>query len=119
MAQAEYRLRKLGLAASRPPRSFLPESPKPPAQFSRAFVQDDHIPFMARGVDVLHIIPTPFPPTWHTMNDDGDHLDAATVDDWAKIVTAFAAEWLDLDGFLGARAARENASEPVRRRTEL
>jgi hypothetical protein len=30
------------------------------------------------------------------MDDDGDHLDMPTVRDWAKIITAFAFEWLDM-----------------------
>ncbi|KAI9816037.1 MAG: hypothetical protein M1827_002029 [Pycnora praestabilis] len=79
---------------------FLPEGDKPDQNFRNGFmVQDDHIPFMARGVDILHIIPTPFPRVWHQMEDDGEHLDLDTVEDWAMLVTGFAAEWLDLDGF--------------------
>jgi hypothetical protein len=30
------------------------------------------------------------------MQDDGKHLDAQTVKDWAKIVAGFALEWLDM-----------------------
>lgn len=30
-------------------------------------VGDDHIPFLHRGVSVLHLIPEPFPPVWHTI----------------------------------------------------
>lgn len=101
MAKIEERMRKLNLLQSRPRvGSFLPEPNKAPTQFTSGMVEDDHIPFMQRGVDILHIIPLPFPPVWHTMNDDGAHLDGPTVQDWAKIVTAFAAEWLDLDGLL-------------------
>ena len=33
-------------------------------------VEDDHVPFQARGVDILHMIPNPFPSVWHTMEDD-------------------------------------------------
>ncbi len=52
---------------------------------------------MARGVEILHIIPSPFPHhLWHKMEDDGEHLDLPTCRDWSKIVTAFAMEWLDL-----------------------
>ena len=72
-------------------------------------IEDDHIPFQARGVDILHVIPAPFPSVWHNMNDDGEHLDSATVEDWAVLVTAFAAEWMDLEGFFDttASAARQ------------
>ncbi|KAI0473805.1 glutaminyl-peptide cyclotransferase [Xylariaceae sp. FL0804] len=95
MAEIEARMRRLGLLASKPRSPFLPESQKRANQFRAAFVQDDHVPFMVRGVNVLHLIPTPFPDVWHTMDDDADHLDAATVSDWAKIVAAFAAEWME------------------------
>lgn len=67
-------------------------------------IQDDHIPFLARGVEVLHVIDTPngagFPEVWHTMADDGEHLDIPTVEDWSMLVTAFAAEWMELEGFI-------------------
>ena len=61
-------------------------------------VQDDHVPFMARGVEVLHIIPTPFPQEWHHLDDNGENLDMDTCADWAVLVSAFVGEWMDLDG---------------------
>lgn len=63
-----------------------------------SIVQDDHVPFLARGVEVLHLIPHPFPDVWHDMADDGEHLDLDTVEDWATLMTAFVAEWMDLEG---------------------
>ncbi|KAI1842481.1 hypothetical protein JX266_011376 [Neoarthrinium moseri] len=97
MASVEKRMRNLGLLESTPAQSFLPEADKSPNLFGSAGVQDDHIPFITRGVPTLHLIPSPFPVgIWHTMNDDGAHLDPATVRDWAKIVTAFTMEWLDM-----------------------
>ncbi|RDH39530.1 hypothetical protein BDQ94DRAFT_133246 [Aspergillus welwitschiae] len=66
-------------------------------------IQDDHIPFMKRGVEILHVIdagPHGFPPVWHRIEDDGEHLDLATVEDWSLLVTAFAAEWMELEGFM-------------------
>lgn len=62
-------------------------------------IEDDHTPFMQRGVEVLHIIPVPFPDVWHTINDDAEHLDMPTVEDWAQILTAFVGEWMDLEGY--------------------
>jgi hypothetical protein len=59
-------------------------------------ISDDHLPFMHGGVEILHVIPSPFPKVWHTMQDDGAHLDGATVRDWARIVAAFTLEWLDM-----------------------
>jgi hypothetical protein len=51
---------------------------------------------MRKGVEVLHVIPSPFPDVWHTTADDGEHLHRQTVRDWSKIVSAFALEWLDM-----------------------
>jgi glutaminyl-peptide cyclotransferase len=33
------------------------------------------------------------------MDDDAAHLDIPTVEDWAKMVTAFVGEWMDLEGY--------------------
>ena len=119
LAGIELRLRSLGLQQSTPSKPFLPESEKGGNQFNAAWgVQDDHIPFMARGVEVLHIIPTPFPRVWHTMDDDGEHLDSRTVEDWAKMVTAFVGEWMDLEGFFPPKAQAE-AHIKAKRKDEL
>lgn len=94
MATIEDRMRKLGLLESASKRPFLPDADK--NVFRPPSIGDDHVPFMARGVPILHLITSPFPDQWHKMEDDGAHLDMPTVRDWAKIVTAFALEWLDM-----------------------
>lgn len=73
---------------------------------------------MARGVEILHVIPTPFPRVWHTMADDGEHLDMPTVEDWARIVTAFVGEWMDLEGHFPVKPSAE-AQVKSKRKTEL
>jgi len=119
MANVEARLRKLGLMKSSPNHAsklakredqkrrrepnFLPEASKSDNSFMGGFVQDDHVPFMARGVEILHMIPSPFPQVWHTIEDDGEHLDTDTVEDWAKLVMGFTAEWMELEGFLDTK----------------
>jgi hypothetical protein len=110
VAKIEERLRKLGVLETKPRKPFLAESKKEGAQTFRGFVADDHVPFMRRGVDILHLIPTPFPPVWHTMDDDGAHLDVPTIRDWASIMTAFVAEWMDLEGYFPKPGARESGS---------
>ncbi|CZT49645.1 related to glutaminyl-peptide cyclotransferase [Rhynchosporium secalis] len=119
LAKIESRIRGLKIQQSTSGKPFLPESDKSPDQFNGAWgVQDDHIPFMARGVEVLHIIPTPFPSVWHTMADDAEHLDMPTVEDWTRIVTAFVGEWMDLEGhFPPAKAAPQHIKE--KRKSEL
>ncbi|GAP88200.2 putative glutaminyl-peptide cyclotransferase [Rosellinia necatrix] len=121
LAKIETRMRELGLLATRPKNPFLPESGKTTEQFrSGGFIADDHVPFMVRGVPILHLIPTPFPPTWHTMDDDADHLDPDSVTDWAKIITAFAAEWLELDEYMGDPTHdNEKKAQEIRSRSEL
>jgi glutaminyl-peptide cyclotransferase len=122
MAGVEQRLRSLGLMKSSPnhaskvakrkdksPRRephFLTDINKKDNGFMGGFVQDDHGPFMARGVEILHMIPNMFPDVWHTIEDDGEHLDTDTVEDWAKLVMAFTAEWMELEGFLDFKAER-------------
>ncbi|RMZ02792.1 hypothetical protein D0860_07065 [Hortaea werneckii] len=105
MADIESRLRGSDLLHSKDlQHPFLPEpSKKDTDRWIGGYVEDDHVPFMARGVEILHLIPSPFPGVWHTMDDDGAHLDLDTVRDWAVITAGFAAEWLDLEGFLGEK----------------
>ncbi|KAB5578417.1 glutaminyl-peptide cyclotransferase [Coniochaeta sp. 2T2.1] len=98
LSDVEERMRKLGLLETTPKTPFLPEKDKKANQFTFGFIGDDHVPFLKRGVDVLHVIPTPFPSFWHTMEDDAQHLDLPTVRDWGRIVSGFVAEWMELDG---------------------
>ncbi|KAF2159251.1 hypothetical protein M409DRAFT_71145 [Zasmidium cellare ATCC 36951] len=125
MAEAEKRLREQKMFKSSPNHpSKLKEGEAPKGEpmflheggkkdtdrWAGGFVEDDHLPFMARGVEILHLITSPFPRTWHTMDDDGEHLHMDTVEDWAMLTVAFAAEWMDLEGFFDAGKA-----QPVKR----
>ncbi|EDU49813.1 glutaminyl-peptide cyclotransferase precursor [Pyrenophora tritici-repentis] len=127
MANTEERLRKLGLFKSAPlrkskmaeaepekrraDRPFLIDAYKDDSAFIGGFVQDDHVPFMARGVEILHMIPSPFPKVWHTPEDDGEHLDLNTVEDWTKLFMAFTAEWMELEGFFDVKTAKREDTE--------
>ncbi|XP_076321545.1 glutaminyl-peptide cyclotransferase-like [Tachypleus tridentatus] len=62
-----------------------------------SFVEDDHIPFLKRGVPILHLIPNPFPYTWHLLIDDKQHLHHPTINNLNKILTVFVAQYLQLD----------------------
>uniref|UniRef100_A0A663N7I6 Glutaminyl-peptide cyclotransferase n=1 Tax=Athene cunicularia TaxID=194338 RepID=A0A663N7I6_ATHCN len=62
----------------------------------RGLVEDDHIPFLLRGVPVLHLIPSPFPAVWHTMEDTEENLDKTTIDNLSKILQVFVLEYLNL-----------------------
>uniref|UniRef100_A0A3Q0SDU0 Glutaminyl-peptide cyclotransferase n=1 Tax=Amphilophus citrinellus TaxID=61819 RepID=A0A3Q0SDU0_AMPCI len=57
-------------------------------------VMDDHIPFLNRGVRVLHLIPSPFPSVWHTFDDNEQNLDRSTIQNLNKILQVFVLEYL-------------------------
>ncbi|KAF6025713.1 QPCT [Bugula neritina] len=63
----------------------------------RGTIQDDHIPFLQRGVPILHLISAPFPQVWHSRYDDESALDYVTIDNLNKILRVFVAEYLHLD----------------------
>ncbi|NXU59344.1 QPCT cyclotransferase, partial [Turnix velox] len=62
----------------------------------KGLVEDDHLPFLLRGVPVLHLIPSPFPAVWHTMEDTEENLDRSTIDNLSKILQVFVLEYLNL-----------------------
>lgn len=64
-------------------------------------IGDDHLPFFNLGVPVLHLIPIPFPAQWHKMEDDAAHLEMEAVREWARIMGAFVAGYMEVGGFLG------------------
>ncbi|XP_068577828.1 glutaminyl-peptide cyclotransferase [Cebidichthys violaceus] len=58
-------------------------------------IQDDHIPFLNRGVPILHLIPSPFPSVWHTFDDNEQNLDRSTIQNLNKIMQVFVLEYLN------------------------
>jgi glutaminyl-peptide cyclotransferase len=90
-AETEERLRKEGLMETGKTGQWFYEKDKDTqgGYWYGGAVQDDHVPFLKRGVEVLHLIPSPFPGVWHTSEDDGEHLDKATVKDWARLTAAW------------------------------
>ncbi|KAJ5778175.1 hypothetical protein N7520_001421 [Penicillium odoratum] len=132
MGNLEQRLRKLGQFKSSSTDPWFVDTSKDSHQVvSQGGIQDDHIPFLARGVDILHVIDFApfkgFSSVWHTNDDDGEHLDMDTVEDWTVLITAFTAEWMELEGFLvqsetvKARRDEDLEEEAIRlnKKTEL
>lgn len=74
-----------------------------------AGIEDDHLPFIANGVPVLHLIPSPFPRVWHTLKDDASALDWPTNYAWSMILRLFTLEYLGLD--MPTKAARSEMEE--------
>jgi hypothetical protein len=60
-------------------------------------IEDDHIPFLERGVPVLHLIAVPFPSGWHTLGDSAERLNAGTIANLLSVFRIFLAEYLLLD----------------------
>lgn len=56
-------------------------------------IEDDHIPFLKKGVPILHLIPFPFPSTWHTSRDDFSNLSNHAIKKWAVIICEFILEY--------------------------
>jgi glutaminyl-peptide cyclotransferase len=71
MVSAESRLGKSGAFAYSDEKGMEPGQWK--SYFSRrttsffGYIGDDHVPFLQKGVSVLHIIPEPFPRVWHKL----------------------------------------------------
>jgi hypothetical protein len=38
------------------------------SEASVGYMGDDHVPFLHRGVSVLHVITEPFPSVWHRLS---------------------------------------------------
>ncbi|THH14937.1 hypothetical protein EW146_g5462 [Bondarzewia mesenterica] len=100
LVRAESRLRDAGLleaegeANAAKERSFF--RPRTGQEASYGYIGDDHIPFLHRGVSVLHIITEPFPSVWHTLRDDASALDLPTLRRWNLIFRVFFCEYLGL-----------------------
>ncbi|CAG0895953.1 unnamed protein product, partial [Darwinula stevensoni] len=70
---------------------------KPKADYSfGAGLQDDHVPFLQRGVKIVHLIPRPFPSVWHQEKDNYSALHGPTIGNLLKIFRIFTAEYLQL-----------------------
>lgn len=63
----------------------------------QAHIEDDHVPFLQRGVPVLHLIAYPFPEVWHTIDDNLTAIDPNTVYNLNSIFRIFLAEYFEVD----------------------
>jgi len=62
----------------------------------QSYIEDDHIPFLTRGVPIIHLIPSPFPTVWHKISDDRKAVDMFTVENLNKIFRVFVIEYFHL-----------------------
>ncbi|KAF2358865.1 Peptidase M28 [Trinorchestia longiramus] len=59
-------------------------------------IEDDHIPFLERGVPILHVIAYPFPSAWHKDGDNASSLHAPTISVQNTLFRALVADYLHL-----------------------
>jgi len=71
MISAETRLKDAGAfdeaETSTNFRSFFIPRTESGNQHNYGYIEDDHVPFLHKGVNILHIIAYPFPHVWHTL----------------------------------------------------
>ncbi|XP_050431961.1 glutaminyl-peptide cyclotransferase-like isoform X2 [Adelges cooleyi] len=58
-------------------------------------IDDDHIPFYEKGIEILHIIPNPFPKEWHKTTDNRNALHMPTILNLMKIFQVFLVAYLE------------------------
>ncbi|XP_063060270.1 glutaminyl-peptide cyclotransferase [Engraulis encrasicolus] len=89
LISAEERLHSLGLLSSHAKdQNYFRKD------VSMGPVEDDHMPFLEKGVPVLHMIATPFPPFMHTFEDTASNVHIQTVENLIKILVVFLSEYL-------------------------
>uniref|UniRef100_A0A914DB50 glutaminyl-peptide cyclotransferase n=1 Tax=Acrobeloides nanus TaxID=290746 RepID=A0A914DB50_9BILA len=88
LPKIENRLKNLN-SLKRIPQIFYPGT-------SYNAVEDDHIPFMKKGVPIMHLITVPFPSVWHTPQDNESALDYNTIENIDSILRVFVAEYLGI-----------------------
>ncbi|KAK6039344.1 hypothetical protein COOONC_23151 [Cooperia oncophora] len=66
------------------------------ARKTSATPKDDHVPFLNRGVPVLHLIPIPFPKVWHTADDNEKALHYPTIYHVMAVIRVFVAKYLGI-----------------------
>lgn len=92
-ASLEQRIRAIGLSRRLKEKETI-FSQERPDYFRGVAIGDDHLPFIHRGVPILHLIPSHFPPVWHTINDNADNLNFDDISDWALLTSSFVANQL-------------------------
>lgn len=55
----------------------------------RVHISDDQEPFLDHGITTLHLIPYPFPSTWHTINDNFSNLNEKNIHKWCVLMCEF------------------------------
>eukprot|EP00658_Telonema_sp_P-2_P061795 TRINITY_DN50461_c0_g1_i1.p1 TRINITY_DN50461_c0_g1~~TRINITY_DN50461_c0_g1_i1.p1 ORF type:complete len:147 (+),score=0.94 TRINITY_DN50461_c0_g1_i1:220-660(+) len=88
------------LKNSASPKTSLPSVFRPPVGRGPYFpyepkgvpsgMDDDHKHFLVRGVPILHLISAPFPPVWHELSDDEDHLNMDLIYEFTLMLAEYS-----------------------------
>ncbi|GLB34720.1 putative peptidase M28 family protein [Lyophyllum shimeji] len=119
LVSVERRLGESGAFAYGEEQGMAPEKwttyfqPRTELKINMGYIGDDHVPFLERGVPVLHLIADPFPPVWHTLKDDATALDIPTMRRWNLMLRVLMSEYLHLrpEDAQPHSAVRRDASE--------
>lgn len=65
------------------------------SQQASSVIQDDHTPFLSRGVPVLHLIPHTFPKCWHTPDDNVTALHIPSIHSLSLTLCLFVYDYLN------------------------
>ncbi|XP_045476105.1 glutaminyl-peptide cyclotransferase isoform X2 [Harmonia axyridis] len=90
LSSSEKKLYRLGMLKRKSTNAFFIKNAR------SVFIEDDHIPFLRKGVPILHLIPIPFPNVWHTIDDNADVLDADSIHDLNLTIQHFLAQYLHI-----------------------
>eukprot|EP00835_Amoeboradix_gromovi_P002326 NODE_130_length_18488_cov_0.389961.p3 type:complete len:324 gc:universal NODE_130_length_18488_cov_0.389961:11627-12598(+) len=61
---------------------------------------DDHRPFMEKGMKIVHVIPHEFPKVWHTADDTIENVDMSIMHGYEKLVKSFITQELRIEACL-------------------
>jgi len=63
--------------------------------FLASTIDDDYLPFRQKGLDrIFHVIDTPYPSVWHTVEDNYSALDMRYVYRFAQLLRVWLAQYL-------------------------
>jgi len=54
-----------------------------------AYIEDDHLPFLRAGLNVINLIHWPFPQSWHTSGDTIDRCSADSLQQVGMVISEF------------------------------
>ena len=91
-----------GTPKFRPPLAREPYFPFEPSGI-KSGVDDDHKHFLVRGVPILHLISVPFPPVWHELSDDQQHLNFDLIYEFTVLLAEYAITY-EQDYYVANRA---------------